>query len=185
MLGQILDPTAVRRDDNPHPGPDFGDVRGKTIGFRVDIMWRAWDWVSEVWAAELRKAGANVVLWRASGRTGDEGARVAEGLRNFLSSIDAAIVGLGNCGSCTGWTIHDALAAANADLPTVAIVTANFEDLGRSQARRGGRSGLRMHVLPYPLNEQMRSDVEQIARDHYPLLLKTIAAQIQHKEVAA
>ena len=51
-----------------------------------------------------------------------------KGLRAFIASIDIAVVGLANCGSCTGWTVHDALAAAAAGKPTVAIATANFEE---------------------------------------------------------
>ncbi len=184
-LGLILDPTALRSDDITDPGPDFGAIRGKVIGFRVDIMWRAWDWVSEIWAEELRKAGADVKFWRAGGRTGEDGERMAKELAAFLASIDAAIIGLGNCGSCTGWTIHDALASAAAGLPTAAIVTSNFEGLGRNLARRGGRSGLRLHVLPYPLNERAREDVEGVAREHLPLLLNTIGAPLRSGQQAA
>ena len=31
---------------------------GKVVGIRVDQMWRAWDWITEIWADELRKGGA-------------------------------------------------------------------------------------------------------------------------------
>jgi hypothetical protein len=58
-----------------------------------------------------------------------------------------------NCGSCTGWTIRDALAAAEKGLPTTAICTEVFEELGHNLAASGGRSGLRIHISPYPLNE--------------------------------
>lgn len=177
-LGTVLDPSARRVDDIAHPGPPLGALHGKTIGFRVDIMWRSWDWISELWAAELEAAGATVRFWRAGGRTGEEGARMAEGLKEFLGSIDAAIVGLGNCGSCTGWTIHDALAAAATDIPTIAIVTQNFDDLGHNLARRGGRSGLRIHVLPHPLNERARDEVEQVGREHYPRMLEAMDAAV-------
>ena len=43
--GLVLDPTAARKDDIASPGPDAGILSGKRIGFRVDRMWRAWDWV--------------------------------------------------------------------------------------------------------------------------------------------
>ena len=183
-LGTILDPTARRPDDIAHAGPDLGDVRGKTIGFRVDIMWRSWDWVSAAWAAELEAAGAKIVYWRAGGRTGEEGARMAEELKAFVGQIDAAIIGLGNCGSCTGWTIHDALAAAASGMPTIAICTQNFEELGHTLARRGGRSGLRIHILPHPLNEREQGDVESVARAHYAPMLEAFGATISAREAA-
>ena len=181
----VLDPTASRSDDIAAPGPDAGGLKGKTVGIRVDQMWRAWDWISEIWAEEFRRAGAEVKFWRSCGRSGAEGERMDSGLRQFLSEIDIAIVGLANCGSCTGWTVHDALAAASAGLPTVAVATANFEEFARTIARRGGRSGLRVHVLPYPLNERFREDVDPIGREHFIKLLATMGASAGAHQAAA
>ena len=182
--GFVLDPTVLREDDITSPGPDAGPLAGKTVGFRVDEMWRAWDWISESWAEEFRKAGAKVEFWRSSHRTGAPGEAAAASLDKFLDSIDVAVVGLGNCGSCTGWTIHDALAAAAKGLPTTAIVTDNFKGLGRNLARRGGRSGLRLHVLPYPLNECFKEEVDKVARDHFPQVLASMGAALARRQAA-
>ncbi len=176
--GQVLDPTALRTDDITAPGPGAGPLAGKTVGFRLDEIWRSWDQVTEIWAQAFRDAGATVIFWRSSqGRTGAEGERVALALEEFLDAIDIAVVGLANCGSCTGWTIHDARAAADRGLPTTAVCTENFLDLGRNLARRGGRSGLRIHVLPYPLNEKDSAEVDSVARAHLPGLLQTMGAE--------
>lgn len=185
-IGKILDPTALRTDDITSPGPDAGPLAGKTIGFRLDEIWRAWDWVSEIWGEEFRKAGAEVKYWRShQGRTGAEGEKVARELDAFLNSIDIAVVGLGNCGSCTGWTIRDALAAAERGLPTTAICTEVFEELGHQLATHGGRSGLRIHILPYPLNEKQREEVDPVAYDHLSGVLETMGAQLNNLEEAA
>ncbi|WHO40676.1 hypothetical protein PMI04_008835 [Sphingobium sp. AP49] len=183
--GFVLDPTARREDDITHPGPDAGPLAGKRVGFRLDRMWRAWDWVSEVWAQKMRDAGADVVFWRSGGRSGDEGERHAADYAAFLASIDIAVVGLANCGSCTGWTVRDAITAANAGLPTTAIATANFETFAHEIAARGGRSGLRVHVLPYPLNEQLKEDVLPIAEAHFLSVLASMGASLPLQEVAA
>lgn len=177
-LGIVLDPTAHRDDDNPSPGPDAGVLAGKRIGFRVDRMWRAWDWISEEWGEKFRKAGAEVSFWRSAGRSGDEGDRCEAEYRAFLASIDVAVVGLANCGSCTGWTIRDAITAVNAGLPTVAVATANFEVFAHEIATRGGRSGLRVHVLPYPLNEQRREDVLTVGEAHFQPMIKAMGASL-------
>ena len=178
-IGKVLDPTALRGEDISTPGPDAGPLQGKVVGFRLDEIWRSWDWVAEIWAEAFRDAGATVRFWRSSqGRTGAEGERVANSLEEFLDAIDIAVVGLANCGSCTGWTIHDALAASARDLPTTAVCTENFLDLGRNLARRGGRSGLRLHVLPYPLNEREKAEVEAVARAHLPGMVRTMGAQL-------
>ena len=126
-----------------------------------------------------RKAGATVKYWRSNqARTGAEGERMAQELDDFLNSIDIAVVGLGNCGSCTGWTIRDALAAADKGLPTTAICTQVFEELGHNLASAGGRSGLRIHILPYPLNEKLREDVDPVAYEHLESVLKTMGAEL-------
>ena len=178
-IGKVMDPRAVRDDDDASPGADAGSLAGKVVGFRLDEIWRAWDWVSEIWGREFKKAGATVRYWRShQGRTGAEGERMAKELDEFLGSIDIAVVGLGNCGSCTGWTIRDALAAVEKGLPTTAICTEAFEELGRQLATHGGRSGLRIHTLPYPLNEKQREEVDPVAYDHLAGVLKTMGAQL-------
>jgi hypothetical protein len=183
--GRVLDPTAGRAADIASPGPDAGWVAGKHIGFRLDRMWRAWDWISEQWADRFRAAGAEVSFWRSAGRSGEEGERCDREYRAFLESIDIAICGLANCGSCTGWTIRDALTAAEAGLPTTAIATRNFEDFAHTLARRGGRSGLRVHVLPYPLNELERDKVLPIGEAYFDGLLDVMGASLTAREHAA
>jgi hypothetical protein len=60
----------------------------------------------------------------------------------------------------------------------VAVVTAEFEALGRTMATNAGRPGLRMHVLPYPLESLPEEEVRSIARDHWPRVLSTLGASV-------
>jgi hypothetical protein len=55
-------------------------------------------------------------------------------------------------------------------------VTAEFEHLARTMAANAGRAGLRVHVLPYPLESRPEAEVREIARQHWPLLLETLGA---------
>lgn len=57
-------------------------------------------------------------------------------------------------------------------------MTAEFEQLAHTMAANAGRVGLRVHVLPYPLETRPEAEVRAIARDHWPLLLDTIGAQL-------
>lgn len=182
---KVLDPTAKRQDNNASPGPDAGPLAGKRIGFRLDQIWRCWDWISENWEMKLRALGAEVSYWRSTNRSGEEGEAQDRDLQNWLKTIDIAIVGLANCGSCTGWTIRDAIAAANADLATTAVATKNFEDFAHELAARGGRSGLRLHVLPYPLNELSRDEVLSVAEEYFAGLLAVMGVQAAGQEKAA
>jgi hypothetical protein len=56
----------------------------------------------------------------------------------------------------------------------VAVVTSEFERLARSMAANAGHSGLRVHVLPYPLDSLPEQEVREIARAHYRPLLRTL-----------
>jgi hypothetical protein len=53
-------------------------------------------------------------------------------------------------------------------------VTKEFESLAHTMAANAGRAGLRVHVLPYPLESRAEAEVRAIARDHWPLLLATL-----------
>jgi len=182
---KVLDPTARRLEDNPSPGPDAGSLAGKRIGIRVDQIWRCWDWISENWEAKFREAGAEVSYWRSTNRSGAEGEEQARSLDAWLKTVDIVILGLANCGSCTGWTIRDAIASANAGLPTTAVATMNFESFAHELSARGGRSGLRVHVLPYPLNELSREEVEPVAEAYFEELLAVMGASLSGQERAA
>jgi hypothetical protein len=150
-------------------------LTGRRIGIRLDILWPAWDYLTDEWSQMLTEDGAEVVTWRAAGRVNDEGADVLDELHQFVGSgLDACIVGLANCGSCTSWTIHDALVADAAGLPTTAVATEQFMDLARALARRNGRSGLRIEQLPYPLHTLPEENIRDIARQQYRSLLRTL-----------
>ena len=92
----ILDPTAAPPDVNSDPGPDVGELRAKRVGIRYDHAWRSFEWVIDEWMPLLRDEGADVITWVAGNRVGDEGERTFAELAEFATSIDCAIVGLGN-----------------------------------------------------------------------------------------
>ncbi len=56
----------------------------------------------------------------------------------------------------------------------VAVVTKEFEALTRTMAANAGRSGLRVQVLPYPLDTRPEKEVRDIARQHYRPLLRAL-----------
>jgi hypothetical protein len=56
------------------------------------------------------------------------------------------------------------------------VVTAEFQQLAHTMAANAGRSGLRVHVLPYPLESRPEHEVRAIAIEHWPKLLETLGA---------
>jgi len=56
-------------------------------------------------------------------------------------------------------------------------VTAEFEALAHTMAANAGRAGLRVHVLPYPLESRPEKEVRDIAQEHWPLLMATLGVR--------
>ncbi|WP_433602305.1 UGSC family (seleno)protein [Nocardia sp. CA-135953] len=165
---RVVDPCAAAAVNDADPGPTLDSLAGKRIGFRVDVLWRSWDWVVDEWAAGLRAIGAVPVIWRRSqGLDGEAGRDQNASYGEFLASVDAVVCGLANCGSCTSWTVKDAVTALSAGLPTVAVATAHFRPLAQTLAAQYGRSGLRVHQLPYPLDIRPEPDVREMGREHF------------------
>ncbi len=67
---------------------------------------------------------------------------------------------------------------AERDKTAVVVVTQEFESLSHTMAANAGRQGLRVLVLPYPLETRPEEEVRQIARDYFSQLLDTMGAKI-------
>lgn len=174
---EVLDPTVPPKAGDPDPGPPAGELTGRRLLFRVDALWKAWDAVVDEWTALLAEAGVEVTTWRrtqglagadAAGRQAEYEARVRD--------ADVVVSGLANCGSCSAWTVRDALTALGSGLPTVAVATEQFAGLVHLLAQDGHRPGLRVLTLPYPLEPLPETRVRQIAREAFPALLATLEA---------
>ena len=92
----VLDPTAPAPADELGPGPDAGPLAGRRVGIRYDRAWRSFQWVLDEWAEALGASGAEVEVWCAGNRIGEEGERTREELAAFADRVDVAVVGLGN-----------------------------------------------------------------------------------------
>ncbi len=64
-------------------------------------------------------------------------------------------------------------------------MTAEFEHLAHTMAANAGRAGLRVHVLPYPLEMRPEDEVRAIAREHWPAFLTNIGATIGSRSGSA
>lgn len=173
----VLSPQPHRERAGHAQCPPVGAIKGKTVGLRRDRFWLSWDWITEEWEKLLTADGATTVIWRAPVGKGDtEMKEGGEDYAKFLASIDVAVSGLGNCGSCTLWAIHDAVGALDYGLPTVAVTTEHFEPLGRTLAGQRGHEQIRIKLMPYPIEGLPEDEVRQMARDNYENLLTVMGA---------
>lgn len=59
----------------------------------------------------------------------------------------------------------------------VVVVTEEFASLAHTMAANAGRAGLRVHVLPYPLESRPEAEVRRIAVEHWPQVLAALGAR--------
>jgi len=64
---------------------------------------------------------------------------------------DVALVAIGDCGSCTSYTVHDLITLEQLGVPTVAIVTEPFLPLAQGLAEAMGASRIRIAAINHPL----------------------------------
>jgi hypothetical protein len=151
-------------------------VAGLTIGIRADRAWRSWQLISEIWGEYLQRDGAETIAVETGAQMGRPGSDDRKQIEELANVTDCAIVGLGTCGSCTTFTIKDAVVVEQHAKPVVAIVCEEFIVHGRNVATHLGHGDLKILVLPYPLEARPADELRAIADEYYPKLLELIGA---------
>ena len=149
-------------------------VRGLTIGIRADRAWRSWQLISSIWADRLQRDGAATIEVETGAQMGQPGADDRKEIEELAGVADAAIVGLGTCGSCTTFTVKDAVTFEDHSKPVVAIVCEEFVVHGRNVATHLGHGDLKILVLPYPLEARPEDELRAIADEYYPAVLELL-----------
>jgi hypothetical protein len=151
-------------------------VAGLTIGIRADRAWRSWQLISEMWAENLRRDGAETIAVETGAQMGRPGSDDRKQIEELAGVTDCAVVGLGTCGSCTTFTIKDAVVVEDRAKPVVAVVCDEFAVHARNVATHLGHRDLKILVLPYPLEARPAEELRAIAGEFYPKLLELIGA---------
>jgi len=149
-------------------------LAGLTIGLRTDRAWRSWQLISNLWAEYLERDGAQTLAVETGAQIGRPASNDRKHIEEFAVQVDAAIVGLGTCGSCTTFTIKDSVTVEEHHKPVVAVVCDEFTVHAHNVSRHVGHSDMKVLVLPYPLEARPTDELEQIARDYYPQVLELL-----------
>jgi len=138
--------------------PRLPTVAGRTVGI-INNSWHCMDLVAQELTKALyaRYAVAEVVEVKISAAQ-----TVPPGeLKHLAAACDAVVIGIGTCGSCSRWVLKDAMDLERLNVPTVSLFTKVFEPLAKAVRRHDGLPGLRLAILPHPLNplpdEQIRA----------------------------
>ena len=105
----------------------------------------------EIWDEYLRRDGAQTIAVETGAQIGQPASSDRKQIDELAGQVDGAIVGLGTCGSCTTFTIKDAVTVEEHEKPVVAVVCEEFKVHAHNVARHLGHGDLKVLVLPYPL----------------------------------
>lgn len=83
---------------------------------------------------------------------------------NFLPSVfgrwKAAVVAVGDCGSCSSWSVYDSIELEKAGIPTVLIVSRPFVAMNHIEAKRLLMPSLSMIVVEHPLAHRPAAELQ-------------------------
>ncbi len=170
-------PTAVPAGDESAPTFRLDrPLAGLHVGLRTDRAWRSWQLISTLWDEWLRRDGATTLAVETGAQMGAHGAHDRKRIDELASVVDCAIVGLGTCGSCTTYTIKDAVVVEDHQKPVVAMICDEFLVHARNVATHLGHRDLKILVLPYPLEARPAEALRAIAEQCYPQVLELLGA---------
>ena len=91
-----------------------------------------------------------------------------ESIKALAAECSVVITGSGDCGSCTSWTISDAIELERQGVATVSVVTTAFELLGEAEAKLLGMPGLPLAIVPHPIGNLPSDDIAKVGADIAP-----------------
>jgi hypothetical protein len=143
------------------------------------------------------KANADVVMTRAAetlaARTGAEVSLITKkGPRGesanaaipmapdifdrLMAEADVVITGAADCGSCTAYSVTDAIELEKAGRPAVVVTTTKFEPIATTLAASFGLPETRMLVLPHPIGGTDEDTLHAWADDATDRLIQLFTA---------
>jgi hypothetical protein len=69
----------------------------------------------------------------------------------LMAQADVVITGAADCGSCTAYSVHDAIELEKAGRPAVVVTTTKFEPVAKTLSASFGLPETRLLVLPHPI----------------------------------
>jgi hypothetical protein len=147
----LVNPTAVPPPELPAPTAAslaLDSLAGRKVAL-LKNAWPSWHLMTDRFERLLTERVDGVTAEQhliPNGSAADPGQ-----LASIAASADAAVVGLANCGSCTAWSYHDAVALAATGIPVVLVVSSEFTSLVDAL---GAAKGVRLRTVVIPANPE-------------------------------
>ncbi|MGE0799837.1 MAG: hypothetical protein AB7G13_30965 [Lautropia sp.] len=157
MKTTMLNPVSPRREGEIALAPRLATVEGRLIGLLHNGKHGGEDLLFGVRDALLERAGSARFEYRRK----PHAAAPASFLPELYERWEAAIVALGDCGSCSSWSVHDSIELEKAGIPCVLIVSRPFLEMNRIEAKRLLMPSLTMLVVEHPLAQLPSAQLQQ------------------------
>lgn len=154
-MARIYLPDSAPGQEMSALAPSPGSLAGKRIAVLDNGKPNAG--VVMVRAAEslASRAGAHVSLVTKKGPQGTSANAAVPMARDILARLldeaDLVITGAADCGSCTAYSVQDAIELERAGVPAVVVTTTMFEPIAKTLSNNFGLAHTRRLVLPHPL----------------------------------
>lgn len=145
----ILCPVPFEENEVVRLAARVPSLKGLKVGFLGNLKPNC-DVLLHTTEEEVMKLGAAGTLFRekSSCSLGAE----EDILEEIAGTCQAAVVALGDCGSCTSWSVHDAYELERRGIPTVTLVATPFRTLANVQRKGLGLDDLPFAIVPYPMS---------------------------------
>ena len=155
MSVTIYMPDSEARPDHGSLTPSPASLSGLRIGVldngkpnAVTVMSRA----AETLAARTGATVSLVVKKGPGGRSANAAIPCADDIfARLLEECDVVITGAADCGSCTAYSVFDAIALEKVGHPAVVVTTTKFAPIAATMSADFGMPDVRTLVLPHPL----------------------------------
>ncbi len=166
MTNYVYDPCGVIEVQAIPTAPRPTSTQGLRLGVLSNTKWNA----AKLLRATVREL-ADQGLTFASVTYYDKHHFSSDASPELIGQIaaenDVALTAIGDCGSCCSACVNDAVRLEAAGVPTVAIVTTEFELEARLQRESRGMAGLEPAVATHPISsltlEQLDGRAAEIA----------------------
>ena len=166
MTDYIYDPCGVVEVEAVPMAPRVRSLQSLRLGVLSNTKWNA----AKLLRATVREL-ADQGLTFTSVTYYDKHHFSSDANVDLISQIavenDVALTAIGDCGSCCSACVNDAVRLEEAGLPTVVIVTTEFEHEARLQRESRGMAGLQPAVATHPISsltlEQLDGRAAEIA----------------------
>ena len=160
----IVDPRGRTRIAGGVAVQELTGLKGKRLAIVTQGEWRSWLFFRDRLEAHLSGPGQDIDHRRWQ----DERPYKPERYDEIAQSADAAVIGLGNCGSCTATVAMAAAELASRGLPTLVVVTAGFETLAAQTLKFKGQGDVPLLVLPAAYEVMTEDELVRIADERVP-----------------